>query len=160
MAPPPAVAAGDAQPADETAGKTVLTISPLWPVWPLNGALGGSLCEVNSCSSVPYMPFSTVGGVHALDRRLSAVAASDGGADTVTDTPTVVFAFSNGAMVASEWMAEHADDPDAPSPDEVSFVLIGNPTTGLRRQAARDTAERLPRRRHRPPVRSVRRLPG
>jgi hypothetical protein len=104
-------------------GATVLTVSPLWPVVPLSGALGGSLCQTNSCESVRYMPFFTTGGTNALDRRLSGTTtlkSTDG-------TPTIVFGFSNGALVAQRWMTEHAGDPTAPSPDELSFVLIGNP---------------------------------
>ncbi|HYJ55093.1 MAG TPA: PE-PPE domain-containing protein [Mycobacterium sp.] len=103
--------------ADEPTPVTVLTVTPLWPVIPLDDALGGSLCEPRSCTPVPYKPFWTADGVRALDSRLSPAA----------DAPTIVFAFSNGAMVAAKWLTEHADDPGAPSPDELSFVLIGNP---------------------------------
>ena len=38
-----------------------------------------------------------------------------------------MFGYSDGAMVAQLWMAEHAGDPAAPSPEQLSFVLIGNP---------------------------------
>mgnify|MGYP005814997437 CR=1 FL=1 len=109
---------------EEPAPATVLTVSPLWPVVPLNGALGGSLCQSNSCASVPYMPFFTRGGVKALDNRLAASTAltlsAGGGA-------TIVVGYSNGALVAERWLAEHADAPGEPPPDELSFVLIGNP---------------------------------
>jgi hypothetical protein len=120
LATPPAASAAAVAP---PSGATVLTVSPLWPVVPLNGALGGSLCQTNSCESVRYMPFFTAGGTNALDRRLSSSATLK----STDDTPTVVFGFSNGALVAQRWMTEHAGDPKAPSPDELSFVLIGNP---------------------------------
>ncbi|MDZ4264414.1 MAG: PE-PPE domain-containing protein, partial [Mycobacterium sp.] len=119
----PVAAAPTAGAAEEIAPPTVLTISPLWPVMPMDKALGGSLCESDGCDSVPYVPFWTANGVTALEKRLATI---DGGGATV-DNPAIVFAFSNGALVAGQWMAEHADDPEAPSPDELSFVFIGNP---------------------------------
>lgn len=109
--------------AEEPAPATVLTISPLWPVWSLDTALEGSMCRTNTCSMVPYVPFVTPDGVRALDARLaqmSTLRTADGG-------PTIVFGFSNGAGVAEQWMADHAGQVGAPSPEDVSFVLIGNP---------------------------------
>lgn len=130
MVPPIAAAAavlslGTAPPsaaAEEPAPATVLTISPLWPVWSLDTALEGSMCRTNTCSMVPYVPFVTPDGVRALDARLAQTAGlQPGGA------PTIVFGFSNGAGVAEQWMADHAGKAGAPSPQDVSFVLIGNP---------------------------------
>ncbi len=39
----------------------------------------------------------------------------------------IVLAYSQGAQVASEWMRQHAQDPTAPGPDRLTFVLFGNP---------------------------------
>ena len=39
----------------------------------------------------------------------------------------IVLAQSQGAQVASRWMREHAGDPAAPRPSELTFVLTGNP---------------------------------
>lgn len=103
---------------------TVLTISPLWPVSSLDGALQGSLCQPTACVSLHYLPFWTAGGVEMLGDRL----ATEAGLRTSLSTETVVFGYSHGAMVAAQWIAEHADDPEAPSPEELSFVLIANPT--------------------------------
>jgi len=122
----PVAAAPTAAAAEEPAPPTVLTVSPLWPVMPMKWALGGSLCESDNCDSVPYVPFWTANGVHALEKRLATIDGGGGGGATI-DGPTIVFAYSNGALVAERWLAEHADDPEAPSPDELSFVLIGNP---------------------------------
>ncbi|HEY9263997.1 MAG TPA: PE-PPE domain-containing protein [Mycobacterium sp.] len=119
----PTGAASTAAAAEEPASPTVLTVSPLWPIVSLDGALGGSLCESDNCESVPYVPFLTASGVKALENRLATIY----GSGATVDGPTIVFAFSNGASVAAQWMAAHADDPEAPSPDELSFVLIGNP---------------------------------
>jgi len=112
-----------AAPVPTPAPATVLTLSPLWPVWSLDSTLEGSMCRTDHCSTVPYVPFVTSNGVRALDQRLSqatAGVAAGGG-------PTVVLGFSNGAGVAEQWIREHADDPDAPPPEDLSFVLIGNP---------------------------------
>ncbi len=119
MAPPSSAAAVDPPPAS-----SVVTISPLWPVWSLDTALQGSLCATGECSRLDYVPFATGSGVRALDRRLSQVTT---GAKATGDGPTVVLGFSNGAGVAEAWMAQHSGVVGAPSPDEVSFVLIGNP---------------------------------
>ncbi|WP_185976203.1 PE-PPE domain-containing protein [Mycolicibacterium sp. 018/SC-01/001] len=120
LATAPPSAAADVDPPSPA---SVVTISPLWPVWSLDTALQGSLCATNTCSRLDYVPFATNNGVRALDRRLSQATTSG----AVGTDPTVVLAFSNGAGVAEKWMAEHAGTPGAPSPDEVSFVLIGNP---------------------------------
>lgn len=119
MAPPSSAAAVDPPPAS-----SVVTISPLWPVWSLDTALQGSLCATGECSRLDYVPFATGNGVRALDRRLSQVAT---GTKASGDGPTVVLGFSNGAGVAEAWMAQHSGTVGAPSPDELSFVLIGNP---------------------------------
>jgi len=120
MAPPSSAAAVDPPPAS-----SVVTISPLWPVWSLDTALQGSLCATATCSRLDYVPFATGNGVRALDRQLSQLTASP--SQAIGDGPTVVLGFSNGAGVAEEWMAQHSGVAGAPSPDEVSFVLIGNP---------------------------------
>lgn len=41
--------------------------------------------------------------------------------------PKLVFAHSQGAQVCSRWLRKYAAAPDAPSPKELSFLLIGNP---------------------------------
>ncbi|KMO79784.1 PE-PPE domain-containing protein [Mycolicibacterium chubuense] len=116
-APPSAAVA-----AEDPAPATVLTISPLWPVWSIDTALEGSMCATNRCSMVPYVPFVTPDGVRALDARLSQTTGVQPGG-----SPTIVLGFSNGAGVAEQWMADNAGKPGAPSPEDVSFVLIGNP---------------------------------
>ncbi|MEW5812537.1 MAG: PE-PPE domain-containing protein [Actinomycetota bacterium] len=121
---PPSTAAAVPDPAGSSTPSTVVTISPLWPVWSLDTALQGSLCESNTCSRLDYVPFATSNGVRALDRRLAQMTTVAQAAGT---GPTVVLGFSNGAGVAEAWMAEHAGTVGAPPPDELSFVLIGNP---------------------------------
>lgn len=61
-------------------------------------------------------PRSIDRGVAELDRMLKS-----------TPGPKIVLAHSQGAQVASRWMREHANDPDAPGPDELTFILTGNP---------------------------------
>ncbi|AFM19425.1 transcriptional regulator [Mycolicibacterium chubuense NBB4] len=122
----PSVAAAASEPVPIPGpSASVLTVSPLWPVMPINGALSGSMCATNTCAPLQYVPFMTGLGVAALNAQLSdttSIVSKAGPGD-----PTVVFAFSNGAVVAQKWMEEHAGDPTAPSPDQLSFVFIGNP---------------------------------
>ncbi|MGP4054531.1 PE-PPE domain-containing protein [Mycobacterium sp. 4D054] len=126
MTPSPAAAAAVTEPvaAAESPVPTVLTLTPLWPVWPLEFALQGSLCQSGGCDAVPYLPFSTAAGVSLLNTRLSS--PTDAGR-LASDTGTVVFGYSHGAVVAGRWLAEYADQSWAPPADRLSFVLIGNP---------------------------------
>ena len=119
------VSSAEAATVDPTPTPTrVLTIGPLWPVMSLDSELSGALCRTNSCEAVPYLPFFfKAGGADALNEQLMNPSTLD----TTPGTPTVVLGYSDGAMVALEWMAEHAGEPTAPPPNELSFVLIGNP---------------------------------
>lgn len=62
----------------------------------------------------------------ALDSIPTGVANIDA-AIRATPGSIIVLAYSQGAQVASEWMRQHAQDPTAPGPDRVTFVLFGNP---------------------------------
>lgn len=104
---------------------TVLTLTPLWPVWSLKYALQGSLCGSGGCAPIPYLPFSTAAGVNLLTNRLTSTA---GVSSLLSDAGTVVFGFSHGAVVAAHWLAKHAAGPVAPPAGQLAFVLIGNPT--------------------------------
>lgn len=44
-----------------------------------------------------------------------------------TSGPKVVFGYSQGAQVAGTWLRRFAYRNDAPDPEELSFLLIGNP---------------------------------
>jgi hypothetical protein len=44
-----------------------------------------------------------------------------------TSGPKIVLGYSQGAQVAGTWLRRFAHAADAPSPDELSFLLIGNP---------------------------------
>ncbi|MHA0288257.1 PE-PPE domain-containing protein [Mycobacterium sp. C3-094] len=61
-------------------------------------------------------PKSIPRGVTALDAAI-----------TYYPKPIIVLAQSQGMQVASRWMDEHADDPDAPGGDELMFIGTGNP---------------------------------
>lgn len=99
----------------------VLTLQPLDLdlVNPMPQELGGALCAANSCVNVNYPAslFSQGVGVAALNAALRT-----------TPGPVVVFGGSEGAQVASDWVAKYADTVAAPTPSKVSFVLIGNPS--------------------------------
>ena len=84
-------------------------------------ATDGPICQnADTCTQVEYLSaFSSLGalqGANALNRALET-----------TSGEKVVFGYSLGALAATQWIVQHADNTDAPDPDEVSFVLYGNP---------------------------------
>ena len=85
----------------------------------LRNELQGVVCQSpNVCGTVRYPSFATSSGLTALEKALATTSAGK----------VIVYGYSNGAEVAEAWLAEHLDDPGAPSPDVLSFVLFGNPT--------------------------------
>lgn len=94
---------------------TVLTVFP-WE-GSMADELQGSLCRSpNTCRRVDQSLWDPDG-----------LATIDAAIDT-TPGIKVVFSYSEGARSVTSWLIEHADDADAPSADELSFVVIGNPT--------------------------------
>jgi hypothetical protein len=84
-----------------------------------NDDLRGVVCQApRACESVPYPYLIRSVGVTDLDTKLR-----DG-----TTGQQVVFGYSQGARVASDWLETYAGTEGALSPDDVSFVLIGNPS--------------------------------
>lgn len=53
--------------------------------------------------------------------------------DSIRNTPgkKIVFGYSRGAQIASEWLRTYAGKAGAPSASDLSFVLIGNPQRRL-----------------------------
>ncbi len=93
--------------------------------WAMDDDLGGVLCDAPKvCREVSYgwiQPYGPIEiGMAENVRRLDSAIHNVG-----TD-PKIVYAFSGGARVASVWLRDHADDADAPDPDQLSVVLIGN----------------------------------
>ncbi|MGE2835913.1 PE-PPE domain-containing protein [Mycobacterium sp. SMC-4] len=102
----------------------VITINPTPDALDMGEQLQGSMCtNGNTCYELDYRPvWSKPGyfgpGVEALKEALSDV-----------DGEVTIFGFSEGAVVASQWLAAHLDDPEAyPAPDNLTFVVIGNPS--------------------------------
>jgi hypothetical protein len=94
---------------------TVLTIFP-WE-GSMEDELQGALCQApNNCVQIDQFLWDP-NGLATIETTI----------DTTPGTK-VVFSYSEGARSVTDWLNEHADDPDAPSPDELSFVVIGNPT--------------------------------
>ncbi len=80
--------------------------------------LQGVMCESpRTCKNVVYSRASTPSAVAVLDTVLR-----DG-----TDGKQIVFAYSQGARVAAAWMREHGATEGVPGPENLSFVLMGNP---------------------------------
>ena len=96
-------------------GATVLTVFP-WE-GSLEDELQGSLCETPKVC-VPVDTFLwDPNGVVAIDTAI----------DTTSDDK-ILFGYSQGAVMVTRWLLQHAGDVDAPSPDELSIILIGNST--------------------------------
>jgi pimeloyl-ACP methyl ester carboxylesterase len=102
---------------------TVLTLEPL--DYNLGGntlvlELRGEPCAGHPVVKVDYPASlgrnSIDDGVNALDALIHS-----------TPGPKLVFGHSQGAQVASRWLRTHADGPDAPPAEELSFLFIGNP---------------------------------
>lgn len=97
-------------------GTNVRTLSPVRGNY-INNTLMGVECKAPKiCTPIAYPSFVTASGVARLDAVLK------GG----VPPGTVIYAYSNGAQVATHWMTEHARDPGVPSADSVTFVLMGN----------------------------------
>ena len=89
-------------------------------------AFHGAVCDSpNSCTLVYYPWFVTPLGITALEGALATTAAE------IADGKIIVFGYSNGALVAEQWLEQHLNDPNIPSPDRLSFVVIGNPARDL-----------------------------
>ena len=82
----------------------------------------GFLCDLpgNTCTNVDWPFLSIPEGVTAFDAALKAASASG--------EPIIVFGYSQGGQVAQQWLIQHLDDPNAPSPQDLTFVLFGNST--------------------------------
>ena len=91
--------------------------------WPLDDTLNGAICGARAgtpCTNVPYPQGTGEVGVQRGATNLDGALAAD-------SSPTVVFGYSEGAVVATRWLAKHAGTATAPAPQQVSFILVGNP---------------------------------
>ncbi|ANI40258.1 PE-PPE domain-containing protein [Mycolicibacterium vaccae] len=90
--------------------------------WDMSKAFQGHYCDSdsgNTCTPVRYLSgLPLVGESDGLRALRSAIKTSTG--------PTVVLGYSQGALIAADWLAQHDDAADRPSPEELSFVLFGN----------------------------------
>ncbi|ABM13904.1 PE-PPE domain-containing protein [Mycolicibacterium vanbaalenii] len=102
--------------------------------WAMDENLGGALCEQPKlCREVYYQWIVPLGlvevgvaeNVRALNSAIKRVSS-----DPEAPEDTIVYGFSGGARVASKWLQDHGSDHEesdaTPSPDDLSFVLIGN----------------------------------
>ncbi|WP_283632446.1 PE-PPE domain-containing protein [Mycolicibacterium poriferae] len=112
---------------DVTLSARVVTINPAPDALKMGEQLQGTVCGGNGtpCYELEYAPIFTDGtgylgfGVQALRRNLAGNLGEE----------TTIFAFSEGATVASQWLEKHLEDPEAyPAPQNLTFVVIGNPT--------------------------------
>ncbi|WP_240524044.1 PE-PPE domain-containing protein [Gordonia polyisoprenivorans] len=97
---------------------------------PMPQELRGELCHSpNTCQVVVY-PSGAIGG-GALQEGATALTAD------IASTPgkKIVFAYSQGGMIATTWLQDTAGSPSAPPASDLVFVLVGNPQRGLNGQA-------------------------
>lgn len=83
----------------------------------------GAYCSAapgNTCTPVRYSSgdpfFGEYDGLRALTAAISTA-----------QSPTTVVGFSQGSTISSEWLRKNAGKPGAPSPEDLSFVLVANP---------------------------------
>ena len=117
-----------ATPMSYTLTANVLTVTG-YTAW---GALDGNMDDLfqgeycndasgNSCTPVRY-----------LSALPTAIAEPDGyralrsAIGSITE-PTTVVAYSQGATISTYWLRDNAGRPDAPAPENLSFVLAANP---------------------------------
>lgn len=125
-----------ADPVGIHASTTVLTLEPLdFGTDTITGLMNSTLSGYAHSHStagapvrVPSNSDLTMAGLlrarDQLDQTITSTAAQRPG-------PIVVFGWSRGAQVASEWLRSYANTAGRPGPDRLSFLLIGNPQRRL-----------------------------
>lgn len=91
--------------------------------WDMDEMFGGRFCSQNSgnsCTPVRYNSDQSEGGEQDGLRALTAAVTAASG-------PTTVLGFSQGATISGLWIRENAGEADAPSPRQLSFVMVANP---------------------------------
>lgn len=109
-----------------TLSAKVITINPSPDALDMSEQLQGTYCpDANTCVELKYLPLWTSldaefgFGVSALKNALASYPGED----------ITIFGFSEGAVVASQWLEAHLENPSAyPAPENLTFVLIGNPS--------------------------------
>ncbi|KWX67500.1 PE-PPE domain-containing protein [Mycobacterium sp. NAZ190054] len=90
--------------------------------WDMSEAFQGSYCDAdsgNTCTPVRYLSgLPLVGEADGLRALRSAIGSSAG--------PTIVMGYSQGALIAADWIERDGDRADSPRPEDLSFVLFGN----------------------------------
>jgi len=116
-------AAAAASPLIPPGPATVLTHGPT--PWAMDDYLGGVLCDPPKvCKEVRYDWIQPYGPIEI--GAPENVARLDAAIHQKTPDPKIVYGYSGGARIASIWLRDHADDKDAPAPQDLSFVLLGN----------------------------------
>ncbi|MDF3284600.1 PE-PPE domain-containing protein [Gordonia sp. N1V] len=115
-------------PANVRLASTVLTVAGNTSIvsTPMPQELRGELCHSpNTCQVVVY-PSGAIGGA-ALQVGVTALTTD------IATTPgkKIVFAYSQGGMIATTWLQDTAGSPSAPPASDLTFVLLGNPQRGL-----------------------------
>jgi hypothetical protein len=110
------------------AGQTVPSPATALIVDPINGLVQGLtgfpppqpafLCQSPStCVQIIYPFLDIPQGVTLLGAAINS-----------TSGPIIVFTYSQGGQVAEQWLKQNANAPNAPSPANLTFILLGNST--------------------------------
>lgn len=90
--------------------------------WDMSKVFQGGYCDAdsgNTCTPVPYLSgLPQVGEYDGLRALRSAIRSSTG--------ETIVMGYSQGALIAADWIEQHRGRAGSPSPENLSFVLLGN----------------------------------
>ena len=107
---------------------TVLTVAgnQLVVSTPMSQELRGDLCRSpNVCKAVEY-PSASIGSVALQQGAVNlqkAIASTSG--------KKIVMAYSQAGYIVTMWVAAHAHDADAPSRDDLTFIVFGNPQRAI-----------------------------
>ena len=107
---------------------TVLTVAgnQLVVSTPMSQELRGDLCRSpNVCKAVEY-PSASIGSVALQQGAVNlqkAIASTSG--------KKIVMAYSQAGYIVTMWVAAHAHDANAPSRDDLTFIVFGNPQRAI-----------------------------
>lgn len=104
------------------AGATVFTLNGLADTRDMSGWLAGALRTGGNVVPLRYPNASPFGPGNSITTGVRMIRDA-----MSTPGPKVFAGHSEGAQVIARYVAEHQGDPDAPTPGEVTLVLMGNP---------------------------------
>lgn len=110
---------------EEPSTTTVLVLNPMGSdiMWAMGSLMRGTINAMGTAELVPYVNQSGIGNIIDGTATLHARLTTGRG----LNENFVVFAYSEGAQVASRWLRLHGPDLDI-DPADIEFIFIGNAT--------------------------------